>query len=86
MGGTLFIWFLSLYSYILDNHATISNITIRDWLEMFLVSNSIVVISTILGLSFLDPKDLSLPYQFWEDLDKSVVSVHTLPDVKEEIG
>ena len=29
------------------NHATISNITISDWFEMFLVSNSITVISKV---------------------------------------
>ena len=33
--------------------------------------------STILQLSFFDPKDLCLPNQFREDLDKSVLSVHT---------
>ena len=29
------------------NHATICNITISDWLEMYLVSNSIIVISKV---------------------------------------
>ena len=44
----------------------LSNITICGWLEMFLVSNSIIVISKVnhIWLSFLDPRDLCLPNQF----------------------
>ena len=51
-----------LVSY--GNHATVSNITISNWFENFLVSNSIYPKSTILGLSFLDPKGICLPNQF----------------------
>ena len=45
------------------NHATI---TISDWFEMFwfLIALLLNPKSTILGLSFLDPKDLCLPNQF----------------------
>ena len=46
----------------------------------FLIALLLYPKSTILGLSFLDPKDLSLfSYQtsFQEDLDKIVLSVHT---------
>ena len=37
-----------------------------DWFEMFLFSNRLLLYqkSTILRLSFLDPKDLCLPKQF----------------------
>ena len=52
----------------LSNHATISSITISDWFEFFLVCNSIIAISKVshawIGLSFLDPRDICLPYQF----------------------
>ena len=43
----------------------------------FLIALLLYPKSTIVGLSFLDPKDLCLPNQFSEDLDKSVLSVHT---------
>ena len=33
--------------------------------------------STKLGLSFFNPNDVCLPNQFREDLEKSVLSVHT---------
>ena len=53
-----------------------SNITIRDLFEMFLVTNSIIAIkSAILRLPILDTKDLCLPNQFskasWQKLSVS---------------
>ena len=53
------------------------------WFLIALLSN---LKSTILGLSFLDLKILAYQTSFHEDLDKSILSVHTKPDVKEEIG
>ena len=41
----------------------------------FLITLLLYPKSTILGLSFLDPKDLCLPTSFREDLDKSILSV-----------
>ena len=35
------------FRFLTWNHGTISNITITDWLEMFLVSNSIIFISKV---------------------------------------
>ena len=45
---------------------TISSITISDWFEFFWFVIALLLYrkSAILGLSFLDPKDLCLPNQF----------------------
>ena len=54
-------WLLSL-----GNHAIISSITICDWVEIFWFVIALLLYrkSAILGLSFLNPKNLSLPNQF----------------------
>ena len=54
-------WLLSL-----GNHAIISSITIRDWVEIFWFVIALLLYrkSAILELSFLNPKNLSLPNQF----------------------
>ena len=54
-------WLLSL-----GNHATISSITISNWVEFFWFAIALLLYrkSAILGLSFLDPKNLSLPNKF----------------------
>ena len=54
-------WLLNL-----GNHATISSITISNWIEFFWFAIALLLYwkSAILGLSFLDAKDLCLQSQF----------------------
>ena len=89
---SFFVRFFGAWEWLngLDDHSKISNITMSDWFENFLVSYSIIF-SYTQSQPYLDYLSSILEifaYQSSsrEDLDKSVLSVYTWSDVEEETG